>query len=69
VECRTTSRVGSAQNITGIGWELDAIAATVIGGPLLLIFVLLQRVVARKREEGERWMFRLRTIGAVARHR
>lgn len=30
-----TSRLGSAQNITGIGWELDAIAATVIGGTLL----------------------------------
>ncbi|MFG6446273.1 sugar ABC transporter permease [Microbacterium sp. P06] len=88
-----TSRLGIAQNITGIGWELDAIAATVIGGTLLtggagfvlgsvvgalvlglmnvlitrdgtvrpelltiitggilLIFVLLQRVVTRKRE-------------------
>jgi len=31
-----TSRLGIAQNITGIGWELDAIAATVIGGTLLL---------------------------------
>jgi len=30
-----TSRLGIAQNITGIGWELDAIAATVIGGTLL----------------------------------
>lgn len=30
-----TSRLGVAQNITGIGWELDAIAATVIGGTLL----------------------------------
>jgi len=30
-----TARLGSAQNITGIGWELDAIAATVIGGTLL----------------------------------
>lgn len=30
-----TTRLGSAQNITGIGWELDAIAATVIGGTLL----------------------------------
>ncbi|AYF97111.1 ABC transporter permease [Protaetiibacter intestinalis] len=88
-----TSRLGIAQNITGIGWELDAIAATVIGGTLLtggagyvlgsvvgalviglmtvlitrdggirpemttiitggilLVFVLLQRVVTRKRE-------------------
>ncbi|WP_139418031.1 ABC transporter permease [Agromyces laixinhei] len=88
-----TSRLGIAQNITGIGWELDAIAATVIGGTLLtggygyvlgsvigalvlglmnvlitrdggirpemttiitggilLVFVLLQRVVSRKRE-------------------
>ncbi|MCR2800005.1 sugar ABC transporter permease [Microbacterium sp. zg-Y818] len=88
-----TSRLGSAQNITGIGWELDAIAATVIGGTLLtggfgyvlgsvvgalvlglmnvlitrdggirpemttiitggilLIFVLLQRAVSKKRE-------------------
>ena len=31
-----TARLGSAQNITGIGWELDAIAAAVIGGTLLL---------------------------------
>ncbi|WP_165066586.1 ABC transporter permease [Marisediminicola senii] len=31
-----TARLGSAQNITGIGWELDAIAATVIGGTLLM---------------------------------
>ena len=31
----TPSRLGIAQNITGIGWELDAIAATVIGGTLL----------------------------------
>lgn len=30
-----TSRLGIAQNITGIGWELDAIAAAVIGGTLL----------------------------------
>jgi simple sugar transport system permease protein len=30
-----TSRLGAAQNITGLGWELDAIAATVIGGTLL----------------------------------
>lgn len=30
-----TSRIGTAQNIVGIGWELDAIAATVIGGTLL----------------------------------
>lgn len=88
-----TSRLGIAQNITGVGWELDAIAATVIGGTLLtggfgyvlgsvvgglvlglmnvlitrdggirpemttiitggilLVFVLLQRVVVRKRE-------------------
>lgn len=30
-----TSRLGIAQNITGLGWELDAIAATVIGGTLL----------------------------------
>lgn len=30
-----TSRLGAAQNIIGIGWELDAIAATVIGGTLL----------------------------------
>jgi len=30
-----TSRLGSAQNITGLGWELDAIAAAVIGGTLL----------------------------------
>ena len=30
-----TARLGSAQNITGIGWELDAIAAVVIGGTLL----------------------------------
>ena len=30
-----TSRLGAAQNITGIGWELDEIAATVIGGALL----------------------------------
>lgn len=88
-----TSRLGTAQNITGIGWELDAIAAAVIGGTvltgaygyvlgsvvgalvlglmtvlitrdggippemttiitggILLVFVLLQRVVTRKRE-------------------
>lgn len=30
-----TSRIGIGQNITGIGWELDAIAAAVIGGTLL----------------------------------
>src|SRR5690625_5391594 len=30
-----TSRLGIAQNITGIGWELDALAAVVIGGTLL----------------------------------
>ena len=30
-----TARLGSAQNITGIGWELDALAAAVIGGTLL----------------------------------
>lgn len=30
-----TARLGIAQNITGIGWELDAIAATIIGGTLL----------------------------------
>lgn len=30
-----TSRLGIAQNITGVGWELDAIAAAVIGGTLL----------------------------------
>jgi len=30
-----TARLGSAQNITGLGWELDAIAAAVIGGTLL----------------------------------
>lgn len=30
-----TSRLGSAQNITGIGWELTAIAAVVIGGTVL----------------------------------
>lgn len=30
-----TSRLGTAQNITGLGWELDAIAAVVIGGTLL----------------------------------
>lgn len=30
-----TARLGSAQNITGIGWELEAIAAVVIGGTLL----------------------------------
>jgi len=88
-----TSRLGTAQNITGIGWELDAIAAAVIGGTvltgaygyvlgsvvgalvlglmtvlitrdggippemttiitggILLVFVLLQRAVTRKRE-------------------
>lgn len=30
-----TSRLGIAQNITGVGWELDAIAAAVIGGTVL----------------------------------
>ncbi len=30
-----TTRTGNAQSITGIGWELDAIAAVVIGGTLL----------------------------------
>lgn len=30
-----TSRLGIAQNITGVGWELDAIAAAVIGGTML----------------------------------
>jgi ribose/xylose/arabinose/galactoside ABC-type transport system permease subunit len=30
-----TARLGSAQNITGIGWELTAVAAVVIGGTLL----------------------------------
>ncbi|MCS3443476.1 ABC transporter permease [Microbacterium phyllosphaerae] len=88
-----TARLGTAQNITGIGWELDAIAAAVIGGTvltgaygyvlgsvvgalvlglmnvlitrdggippemttiitggILLVFVLLQRVVTRRRE-------------------
>lgn len=88
-----TSRLGTAQNITGIGWELDAIAAAVIGGTvltgaygyvlgsvvgalvlglmnvlitrdggippemttiitgsILLVFVLLQRAVTRKKE-------------------
>lgn len=30
-----TARLGTAQNITGVGWELDAIAAVVIGGTLL----------------------------------
>ena len=88
-----TARLGTAQNITGIGWELDAIAAAVIGGTLLtggygyvlgsvvgalvlglmnvlitrdggippemttiitggilLVFVLLQRAVTRRRE-------------------
>ena len=88
-----TARLGTAQNITGIGWELDAIAAAVIGGTvltgaygyvlgsavgalvlglmtvlitrdggippemttiitggILLVFVLLQRAVTRKKE-------------------
>ena len=36
--------------ITGIGWELDAIAATVIGG-ILLVFVLLQRAVLARRSQ------------------
>ena len=31
-----TSKLGRAQNVTGVGWELDAIAAVVIGGTLLL---------------------------------
>jgi simple sugar transport system permease protein len=30
-----TARLGIAQNITGLGWELEAIAGTVIGGTLL----------------------------------
>lgn len=30
-----TARIGVAQNITGDGWEMQAIAATVIGGTLL----------------------------------
>lgn len=30
-----TARLGTAQNVTGVGWELDAIAAAVIGGTLL----------------------------------
>lgn len=30
-----TSRIGTGMNITGIGWELDAIAAAVIGGTVL----------------------------------
>lgn len=30
-----TSRIGTAQNVTGVGWELDAIAAVVIGGTML----------------------------------
>ena len=30
-----TARLGTAQNITGMGWELTAIAAVVIGGTLL----------------------------------
>ena len=30
-----TPRLGIGRNITGIGWELNAIAATVIGGTLL----------------------------------
>src|SRR5699024_2644012 len=30
-----TGRLGIAQNITGVGWELDAIAAVVIGGTML----------------------------------
>lgn len=31
----TASVQGSARNVTGVGWELDAIAAVVIGGTLL----------------------------------
>lgn len=31
----TASVQGSARNVTGLGWELDAIAAVVIGGTLL----------------------------------
>lgn len=31
----TSSVQGSARNVTGLGWELDAIAAVVIGGSLL----------------------------------
>ncbi|WP_394160101.1 ABC transporter permease [Galactobacter valiniphilus] len=30
-----TARTGIAQNVTGVGWELDAIAAVVIGGTML----------------------------------
>lgn len=30
-----TSAIGNASNVTGTGWELDAIAAVVIGGTLL----------------------------------
>ena len=30
-----TSKLGIAQNITGVGWELDTIAAVIIGGTLL----------------------------------
>ena len=90
----TASVQGSARNVTGLGWELDAIAAVVIGGSLLtggagyvlgsvvgvlvlqglrliitkdgsidpqyltiitgavlLVFVLLQRLLAKKRSE------------------
>ena len=90
----TASVQGSARNVTGLGWELDAIAAVVIGGTLLtggagyvlgsvvgvlvlqtlrliitkdgridpqyltiitgavlLVFVLLQRVLGRKKRE------------------
>ena len=63
-----TSRLGSAQNITGIGWELGALVlglmnvlitrdggirpemTTIITGSILLAFVLLQRIVTKKRE-------------------
>lgn len=31
-----TARLGTAQNVTGVGWELDAIAAVVIGGTMLI---------------------------------
>jgi simple sugar transport system permease protein len=89
-----TAKLGSAQNVTGVGWELNAIAAVVIGGTMLtggygfllgsvvgalvlgvlsllitrdgtvppesttiitgvilLVFVLLQRAVSRKRKK------------------
>jgi ribose/xylose/arabinose/galactoside ABC-type transport system permease subunit len=31
-----TARIGTAQNVTGVGWELNAIAAVVIGGTMLI---------------------------------